>query len=83
MQVTFLGHAGMRIDTADLRLVLDPWLTPGAFFGSWFQFPRNDHLDRSAFLDCDWVTVSHDHLDHMDLDTLRRLPPSATVLIAA
>ena len=82
MQVTFLGHAGMRIDAPELRLVLDPWLSRrGAFFGSWFQFPRNDHLDGEAVLDCDWVTVSHDHLDHLDMDTLRRLPASATVLI--
>jgi UDP-MurNAc hydroxylase len=61
---------------------MDPWLsTRGAFQAAWYQFPSNGHLDLAALLDCDYVTVSHEHLDHMDLSVLRNLPPSATVLI--
>jgi UDP-MurNAc hydroxylase len=63
-------------------LLADPWFSPtGAFLGSWHQFPRNDHLDLAELLDADWVAVSHEHLDHMDLPTLRRLPARARVLI--
>jgi L-ascorbate metabolism protein UlaG (beta-lactamase superfamily) len=47
IQLTFLGHAGMRVDGADLRMVMDCWLTErGAFQGSWHQFPSNAHLDQ-------------------------------------
>jgi L-ascorbate metabolism protein UlaG (beta-lactamase superfamily)/nitrite reductase/ring-hydroxylating ferredoxin subunit len=82
MQITYLGHAGMRVDGAGLRLVMDPWLSPGgAFQAAWFPFPDNAHLDRAAVLDCDYVTVSHEHLDHMDLAVLTRLGPAVTVLI--
>lgn len=80
--MTFLGHAGLRIDGVDVSLLIDPWLTTrGAFLGSWHQFPRNDHLDVPGQLDVDWVAVSHEHLDHMDVDVLRRLPERTRVLI--
>ena len=80
--VTSLGHAGLRIQTEHLSLLCDPWLSPrGAFLGSWFQFPDNTHLAVPAVLDCDWVAVSHEHLDHLDLDLLARLPDRVRVVI--
>jgi UDP-MurNAc hydroxylase len=82
VKITYLGHAGLRVDGADLRLLMDPWLSErGAFQAAWYQFPSNGHLDRAALLDCDYVTVSHEHLDHMDLAVLTRLAPTTTVLI--
>ncbi len=73
--IAFLGHAGLRLEAAHFTLLADPWFSrSGAFLGSWHQFPRNDHLDGPALLDVDWVAVSHEHLDHMDISTLSRLP---------
>lgn len=84
MQITSLGHAGLRVDGPDLRLVLDPWLGGrGAFFGSWFPFPSNLHLDARSLLECDWAAISHDHLDHLDAASLALLSPTATVLVPA
>lgn len=63
-------------------MMVDPWFADsGAFLGSWHQFPRNDHLDTPEMLDVDWVAVSHEHLDHMDLSVLSRLPAHTRVLI--
>jgi len=82
MRISYLGHAGLRVDGVDLRLLMDPWLSRnGAFQAAWFQFPANTHLDQSSLLDCDYVTVSHEHLDHMDTAVLARLAPTTTVLI--
>jgi UDP-MurNAc hydroxylase len=54
VQITYLGHAGLRIDGADLRLLMDPWLSrTGAFQAAWYQFPSNAHLDQPSLLDCD------------------------------
>lgn len=82
MSVTFLGHAGLAVNARGFRLLADPWFArTGAFLGSWHQFPRNDHLDTPDLLDVDWVAVSHEHLDHMDLSVLNRLPGRTRVLI--
>ena len=78
MRITYLGHAELRVDAADLRLLMDPWLSrTGAFQGAWFQFPANAHLDQASLLDCDYVTVSHEHLDHMDTAVLTFLVKQA------
>jgi UDP-MurNAc hydroxylase len=82
LSVTFLGHAGLAVHARGFRLLADPWFArTGAFLGSWHQFPRNDHLDTPEMLDVDWVAVSHEHLDHMDLSVLTRLPGRTRVLI--
>jgi L-ascorbate metabolism protein UlaG (beta-lactamase superfamily)/nitrite reductase/ring-hydroxylating ferredoxin subunit len=82
LEVCSLGHAGLRLEGSGLRMLMDPWLSRGgAFLGAWHQLPSNDHLDTVGLLGVDWVTVSHEHLDHMDLGLLRRLPPTARVLI--
>ncbi|HEY2041945.1 MAG TPA: Rieske 2Fe-2S domain-containing protein [Jatrophihabitans sp.] len=80
--VRFLGHAGLAVHAARFTLLADPWFArTGAFLGSWHQFPRNDHLDVPALFDADWVAVSHEHLDHMDLSVLSRFPDHTRVLI--
>jgi len=81
MQITFLGHAGFLVETAQSVVALDPWLSPeGAFDSAWMQLPCNHHLadwlreklsrpDRARF-----VYVSHEHRDHFDPAFLRSLP---------
>jgi L-ascorbate metabolism protein UlaG (beta-lactamase superfamily)/nitrite reductase/ring-hydroxylating ferredoxin subunit len=82
IRITYLGHAGLRVDGASLRLLMDPWFSArGAFQAAWYQFPSNAHVDRATLLDCDYVTVSHEHLDHMDLSVLTALPATAAVLV--
>ena len=83
MRVTFLGHAGMYVETEGGTVLCDPWFHP-AYFGSWFPFPRNDHLDPAAFSHPDYLYVSHLHHDHFDPVWLaRHVDPSATVLLPA
>jgi UDP-MurNAc hydroxylase len=82
IQLTFLGHAGIRVDGVDLRMVMDAWLSDrGAFQGSWYQFPSNSHLNQTQVLDVDYATLSHEHLDHMDADVLTRLPSLTKLLV--
>jgi UDP-MurNAc hydroxylase len=81
MKVTFLGHAGFCIETAETIVVMDPWLSPtGAFDSAWFQYPRNHHLAayvQEKLADSRkerFLYVSHEHKDHFDtafLDSLR------------
>ncbi|GIH73262.1 Rieske 2Fe-2S domain-containing protein [Sphaerimonospora thailandensis] len=82
--LTSIGHAGLFIETSTFTLVFDPWMSPyGAYMGSWFQFPRNDHLDIKSLTSATYVAISHEHLDHMDSWFLEQLSDETTVLIPA
>jgi UDP-MurNAc hydroxylase len=70
VQVTSVGHAGFRIDTAAGSILCDPWVNP-AYFASWFPFPDNSQLDWAALGDVDYLYVSHLHKDHFDPVNLR------------
>ncbi|KAB7752854.1 Rieske 2Fe-2S domain-containing protein [Mycolicibacterium mucogenicum] len=81
MQVTSVGHAGFRIDTAAGSILCDPWVNP-AYFASWFPFPDNSQLDWDTLGDCDYLYVSHLHKDHFDPEHLRaHVNKNATVLL--
>lgn len=80
-----IGHAGLRVEAEDLRLLCDPWVSPGgAFFGSRFPFPDNSHLRRVPdLLDADWVAVSSAQSDHLDAVFLAGLRDDVQVVIPA
>ena len=82
----FLGHNCYLIENAETFLLIDPWLTnKGAFFGSWFQYPKNHHL-RDEIIDLSkkktgYVYYTHEHEDHFDIETLSLLDPKTKVII--
>ncbi len=55
MKITFLGHAGVKLDFKDKVVIIDPFLTgnPKAPFGA-------ESIDKA-----DIVIVTHDHGDHL------------------
>jgi UDP-MurNAc hydroxylase len=69
MRITGLGHAGLRIDTAAVSVLVDPWTTP-ACLGAWTPYPDNAGLDWAALADVDLLVVSSVAPDHLDLALL-------------
>ena len=72
--ITWVGHATVLVDTGAHRVVTDPTLTM-----------RLAHLrrrvPRPALDRVDTVLVSHLHLDHLHLPSLRRLAPVPRVVV--
>lgn len=73
--VTWVGHSTALIEVGELRVLTDPVLTR-----------RVAHLRRRVPLpsddvgDADVVLLSHVHMDHLHVPSLRRIRPDATVL---
>ena len=81
MRITFLGHAGLHLETGAGRILCDPWTNP-AYFDSWFVFPDNSGLDWDRYGDVDYLYVSHLHQDHFDPGLLsNHVSRAATVLL--
>lgn len=75
LQVTFVGHATVLVQTQGLNILTDPiWserASPVQFMG-----PKRVHapgIDFSALPPIDAVLISHNHYDQLDIPTLQRL----------
>ena len=75
MVVTWIGHATVLVQTEGLNILTDPiWSDRASPFS--FAGPRRVRQPGVRFEDLpriDLVLVSHNHYDHLDLATLRRL----------
>ena len=73
MRVRFFTNAALEIDAEPVTILCDPWFVPGAFDGSWWQWPplETKPEDVSQYTH---LYVSHIHPDHCDVKTLKRLP---------
>src|SRR5260370_31529958 len=84
MRITYLGQACTLIEAAGKKILTDPWLTEGAYFGTWFH----THVLAEAGIapasfpkDIDYVFISHEQEDHLDPESLRHFSPDVPVLI--
>jgi UDP-MurNAc hydroxylase len=81
MRITFLGQAGLYIETKGASILCDPWFNP-AYFASWFPFPSNAHIDPAVIGSPTYLYVSHLHHDHYDPQYLaEHVSKDATVIL--
>ncbi|MGH2507350.1 MAG: MBL fold metallo-hydrolase, partial [Ktedonobacteraceae bacterium] len=80
MEITFLGQAGIYIETRHGSILCDPWFNP-AYFASWFPFPSNEQVDRSTLANPTYLYVSHLHHDHFDPQFLRDYVSKETTIL--
>ena len=80
--VEYVGHACLLIAADDEYLITDPWFTNPVMANSWYHVPRYARTIQEL-PDLNYIYVSHEHADHLDIPALRQLTPSATIIIPA
>jgi L-ascorbate metabolism protein UlaG (beta-lactamase superfamily) len=80
LRTWWLGHASVLMEIDGVRILTDPVLSERA---SPFQFagPARLHpvpLAMQQWKNIDAVVISHDHFDHLDMDTTRQLARGGT-----
>ncbi len=75
LDVGWIGHATAVIDVGGHRILTDPLLTKRVV-----HLRRSRPLPDDAVGDVDMILLSHVHLDHLHLPSLKQLRPSAHVL---
>ena len=74
-RLTWVGHSTFLLQTGGVNLLTDPHFTQQAFPVSWAgprrTTPPGIHLDQLPTID--FVVISHNHYDHLDSRTVRRL----------
>ncbi len=72
MKVRYIYSACVVIETLDVVLCCDPWFTPGAYDGSWYQYPPLEDDPVNVIGPVDHIYISHIHPDHYDVRFLKR-----------
>src|SRR4051812_11015456 len=80
MKLTFIANACCIYEENGYRLLTDPWLTDGAFEGSWFHYPP---LKTKAedLLEVDALYISHLHPDHFDETVLSQFRKDIPIVV--
>jgi L-ascorbate 6-phosphate lactonase len=76
--VTWLGQAGFLLEAGGRRILIDPFLD-GGYPGREYPPPDVDAVGA----DCDWLLVTHEHVDHLDpvgLPLIAQRSPGLTVI---
>jgi L-ascorbate metabolism protein UlaG (beta-lactamase superfamily) len=86
LRLSWLGHATVLVEVATTRFLFDPvWsdrVSPSALVGPKRLHPMPWQL--ADLPDVDAVVISHDHYDHLDMMTIRRLAalqPNLTFIV--
>ena len=85
LRVTWLGHSTTLIEMAGFRILTDPVWGPRAS-PSRLVGPKRFQpvpVPLRALMNVDLVVISHDHYDHLDYPTIRRLAKAAMPIVTS
>lgn len=72
LKVIWFGHSSLLLNFAGKMILIDPVFSPSAaplpFMVKRFQAPV---LSRDELPDIDYIVISHDHYDHLDMETVQ------------
>ena len=80
MEITYHNSAAISITDNETKILIDPWLTNGEYFGSWGIYPPYN-FKPDEFNDVDYIYISHIHPDHCSQKTLSKLNKKIPVII--
>lgn len=83
-KVIYYYSACVGIHMSGISVLCDPWFTDGAYYGSWYQYPKLENPVEKIGV-YDYIFVSHLHEDHYDpifLKEYLKSYPESKVIIA-
>lgn len=71
MKTTLISHASVLIKTGTISILSDPWFESYVFNDSWALLADAAPIN---FQDIQYIYISHEHPDHFNFPTLRKIP---------
>ena len=72
MKLTYLKSSTCIIENNGIKVLFDPWLTNGEYYGSWNHLSVKD-IDDKIYKNLDYIYISHIHPDHFSKKLLKNL----------
>lgn len=80
MKLTYIKSSTVLIEAENTKVLCDPWLFDGEYYGSWYHYPPLS-VEEDYYKAIDYIYVSHIHPDHFSRKTFAFLDKSIPVLI--
>lgn len=80
MKLTYIKSACVIVECKGIKVMCDPWLLDGIYYGSWYHYPPIQWTPEELS-GVDYVYITHIHPDHLDVATLKRMPKDIPILI--
>ena len=83
MKVKLYRSATVGIIFKNFKILCDPWLTDGEYYGSWYHFPQFK-FDQNVIREInsyDAIYISHIHPDHCSEKTLEKINKNIPIYI--
>lgn len=71
-KINFINHACFQIHLKDYSILVDPWFSGRVFNDSW-QLLKETNLDDLDISNLKYILVSHEHPDHLNFETLKKI----------
>ena len=80
MKLQYISSASVLLEHDDVRILCDPWLVDGEYFGSWAHYPPLQ-FNPKDFDNVDYIYISHIHPDHLSTKSLLKMNKKIPILI--
>ncbi len=70
LNISFVNHACLLIETDNFKLVTDPWIMGSAFSTGWFLKYKTKKNDIKKIINSEFAYISHSHPDHLNPNSL-------------
>lgn len=80
MKITWIGQAGLQFETNGIKIMVDPYLSDSVERinpKNWRRVPVKEELFQE---DIDIIVITHNHLDHLDPETLEKFLNTERIL---
>lgn len=81
MKLTFIKSSTVLIESENIKVICDPWITDGEYYGSWFHEGNGLQIIDEIILNVDYIYISHIHPDHFSRKSLNKYDKSIPILI--
>ena len=79
--ITYFNHAFLIIEGEGFKFATDPWAIGPAFNNGWWLKNRTDKDWLKEINKCDFIYISHNHPDHLNDHTLKKINKNITIII--
>ncbi len=72
LKIKFINHACIQFFIDDQSFMVDPWFDGKVFNNSW-SLLKSTKLDELELKSLKYIFISHEHPDHLNFDTLKKI----------